>query len=249
MPGFRRYGRRPTSNRRRTGVGRGYRRRFRRRSSAMRPARPLGSGAVMPFKQSFEQIIGLNTANPPTNWNVSGNNLYRQMLFKFADLDQAQDLSDVFAMYKLKGVRMQMYFSNSVAESMNESGGSASSPNQQIMCWMDRNTSTTSFTGTTNEMLNSQTAVKKLCLRSDGKPLDIYMPVRALNIIPQNALTNVRQPTFKSQWISTDYPSVDHFGLNMMLQRIDGSQFTSGITNSQYAKIIYTVYFQMKKVA
>lgn len=249
MPKYGRYGRRNTGRGRRAGVARRPRRRAVRRPPAMRAPRPLGTGAVHQFKQSFNQVIGINTSAPPSGWSVNGNNLYRSLTFKLTDLLQHGEYTDLFAMYKIKGVRMQMYFSNSVAESMNEGSGSASSPNQQIMCWMDRNTGTTTFTGDTDEMLNSQTAKKKLCIRADGKPLDIYMPVRPMDLTNQDSSFVRPVPRFKSQWIGTDYPSVEHFGLNLMLQRVDGQAFTSGITNSQYARIIYTMYFQTKKVA
>lgn len=226
------------------------RRRFVRRTRGVRAPRPLGTGAVHSFKQSFNQVIGINTASPPTGWSVNGNNLYRSLKFKLTDLLQHGEYTDLFAMYKIKGVRMQMYFSNNVAESINESGGgSAFSPNQQILVWTDRNTGTTTFTGDTDEMLNSQTATKKLGLRSDGKPLDIYMPVRPMSNVEQDSSFVRPIPSFKSPWIGTDYPGVEHVGLNMMLQRVDGQPFTTGITNSQYARIIYTVYFQTKKVA
>lgn len=249
MPRYGRYSRRSNSNRGRSGMGRKRRGIYRRTRYNMRAPRPLGTGAIHSFKQSFNQVIGLNTTAPPTGWSVNGNNLYRAMKFKLTDLQQHGEFTDLFAMYKIKAVRMQMYFSNSVAESMNESSGTASSPNQQILCWMDRNTGTTAFTGDTDEMLNSQTAKKKLCLRTDGRPLDIYMPVRPMSNIEQDSTFIRPIPSNRSPWIGTDYPSVEHFGLNLMLQRVDNQAFTTGISNSQYARIIYTVYIQCKKLA
>ena len=118
MPGYRRYGRRPTSNRRRTGMARRPSRRFGRRPRVVRAPRPLGSGAIHSFKQSFNQVIGLNTSSAPSGWSTNGNNLYRSLRFKLTDIQQHGEFTDLFAMYKLKGVRMQMYFSNTVAQSI-----------------------------------------------------------------------------------------------------------------------------------
>lgn len=243
----RRYARNSRKNTKRS---RGPVRRPRRRTRNVRAPRPLGSGAVHQWKQSFSQIIGLNTSAPPTGWAANGNNLYRSLKFKLTDLQQHGEFTDLFAMYKIKGVRMQMYFSNTTSNTMETTAASTTvSPNQQMLVWLDRNTGTTTFTGDTDEMLNSQTAKKKLALRNNGRPLDIYMPVRPMNTIEQDDNYVREAPSFKSVWIGTDYPSIEHHGLDMMIQRVDGQSFTSGINNSQYARIIYTLYFQTKKVA
>lgn len=237
-------------NSRRPRMARPRRRTYRKPRYTVRAPRPLGTGAIHSFKQSFEQVIGLNTTAPPSGWSANGNNLYRSLVFKLTDIQQHGEFTDLFAMYKLKGVRMQMYFSNNSAESMETTaGGTTISPNQQMLVWTDRNTGTSAFTGTTDEMLNSQTAKKKLALRTDGRPLDIYMPVRVMNTIEQDSSFVRPAPAPKSTWIGTDYPSVEHYGLNMMIQRVDGQTFTTSINNSQYARIIYTLYFSTKKVA
>lgn len=237
-------------NSRRPRMARPRRRTYRKPRYTVRAPRPLGTGAIHSFKQSFEQVIGINTTSPPSGWSVNGNNLYRSLKFKLTDLAQHGEFTDLFAMYRLKGVRMQMYFSNSVAESMSTTGSATTvSPNQQMLVWTDRNTGTTTFTGDTDEMLNSQTAKKKLALRTDGRPLDIFMPVRVMENVEQDSTYIRPVPAPKARWIGTDYPSVEHYGLNMMIQRVDGQAFTSGITNSQYARIIYTLYFATKKVA
>lgn len=216
-----------------------------RKSSGMKIQRGL-SPAVYPFKRSISTTIGLNTSAPPTDWNVSGNNLYRNWGFSLGQINDYQEFTNLFKYYRLKGVRVQMYFSNNVSTSED---GNNNSANQQILMWMDRNQDGSNFAaaGLEATYLDSQTAKKRLCLKTNGKPIDIYMPLMQQNMIFGND-GNTDYTVTKPKWIATHEPTTAHYGYKMMLQRVDGQPFTSGITNSQYCKIIQTLYFQCKKV-
>lgn len=222
-----------------------FRRRIKRKPKAIvqRGLRP----AIYPFKRSVSTVIGLNTSSPPTGWNVAGNNLYRNWGLTLGELDDHLDFVDLFKYYRLKGVRIQMYFSNTVSASED---GNNNSPNSQIMMWLDTNLngSNNADAGEETTYLNSQTAKKKLCLKSNGRPVDIYMPLRQQNQMYGGTGGAIDYATVKPKWISTNEPTTPHYGLKMMLHRIDNQPFTSGINNSQYCKIIQTVYFQCKKV-
>ena len=53
------------------------------------------------------------------------------------------------------------------------------------------------------------------------------------------------------KWLNTadtEAAGVPHYGIAMNLQRIDGSTFSSGLTNSQYVRVITTLYIECKKV-
>ena len=138
-----------------------------------------------------------------------------------------------------------MYFSNTNSNARD----GTSSPNQQILMWIDTNRdgADLGISGEEKTYLNSQTAKKRLCLRADGRPIDIYMSLRQQDMV-YGGVGNTDYATVRPQWISTTESTTPHFGHKMMLQRVDGQAFTSGITNSQYCKIIQTIYFQCKKV-
>lgn len=219
-------------------------RRGRRKPNLGRIQRGL-TPAIYPFKRSTSVTIGLNTTAPPEGWSVSGNNLYRNWGFALSQLVDFTEFTNLFKYYKLKGVRVQMYFSNTNSNS--KDGGS--SPNQQMLCWYDTNKdgADTAASGLEQTYLNSQTAKKKLCLKTSGKPLDFYMPLKQQNMV-YGGIGNTDYATTSPKWISTSEFSTPHFGYKTMLQRCDGQAFTSGISNSQFVKIIQTVYFQCKKV-
>lgn len=204
------------------------------------------SPAVYPFKRSTSVTIGLNSTSPPEGWSVNGNNLYKNWGFSLSALGDNTDFTNLFKYYRLKGVRLQIYFSNT--SSPTEDGNNTAS-NQQILCWLDTNKDGTDLatSGAESTYLTSQTAKKKLCLNTMGKPIDIYMPLRQQNMI-YGGTGNTDYTTVSPKWISTGEPTTAHYGYKMMLQRVDGQAFTSGISNSQYCKIIQTVYLQCKKV-
>jgi hypothetical protein len=203
------------------------------------------SPAIYPFKRSISTTIGLNGTAPPEGWSTSGNNLYRNWGFSLAQLGDYSEFTDLFKYYKLKGVRLQMYFSNTNSTARD----GTSSPNQQILMWMDTNRDGADIaaSGQESTYLTSQTAKKRLCLNTTGRPIDIYMSLRQQNMV-YGGPANTDYTTVRPKWIATTEPTTPHYGYKMMLQRVDGQAFTSGITNSQYCKIIQTVYFQCKKV-
>lgn len=210
-----------------------------------RPQRGLNP-SMHSFKRSFVNTIGLNSGAPPADWYANGNNLYRNWAFSLGQLDDYEDFTSLFKFYRLKAVRVQIYFSNTSSTTRN-AGSTAS--NQQMLMWIDTNKdgSDLAAAGEDDTYLNSQTAKKKLCLTSTGEPLDIYMPLRQQTMVYGGA-TNTDYTTTTPKWIATTEFSTPHFGHKMMIQRVDGQPFTSGITNSQYAKIIHTVYLECKKV-
>jgi hypothetical protein len=220
------------------------RRRFPKRKN-FRPQRGLTS-AIMPFKRSNSVVIGLNGSSPPEGWSVSGNNIYKNWGFSLAQLHDNTDFVNLFKYYRLKGVRLQMYFSNNVSTS--EDGNNAPSNNQMLM-WLDTNKdgADVSASGLETTYLDSQTSKKKLCLRTDGKPIDIYMPLLQQNMT-YGGVGNTDYTLQKPKFISTTEPATPHYGFKMMLQRVDGQSFTSGMSSSQYCKIVTTVYLQCRKV-
>ncbi len=203
--------------------------------------------AIYPFKRSIQTTVGLNTTSAPEGWSVSGNNLYRNWGFSLSQLNDYAEFTSLFKFYRLKGVRIQCYFSNTNSPASHSTAGN--SPNQQILMWFDTNRdgNDSSDSGLEQTYLNSQTAKKRLCLKTNGRPIDLYMKLRQQNMI-YGGVGNTDYTTVTPKWIATTEPATPHYGHKTMLQRVDGQAFTSGISNSQYMKIIQTIYFECKKV-
>ena len=159
----------------------------------------------MPFKRSQSVVIGLNGASPPEGWSVSGNNIYKNWGFSLAQLQDNTDFTNLFKYYRLKGVRLQMYFSNNVSTS--EDGNNSPSNNQMVM-WLDTNKDGANVAGSGLETtyLNSQTAKKQLCLKTDGKPIDIYMPLLQQGMT-YGGVGNTDYVIQKPKFISTNEPA------------------------------------------
>lgn len=248
MPRF--YGRRKASDRRRFGMALKSYRRHRRRARVVRAPRPLSTGRVYQFKQHTTEILGLQAAGS-TFWTAQGNNLYRKLAYSLNDVPQATEFSNLYKEYRIKGVRLQMYFSNNVSTTQQTvgGGGSLQAANGQMLLWTDSNYSNGAFNGTDREFLDSQTSKKRLCLNTIGKPIDMFMKLKVLNTVETDA--SVRVPSVgKNPWINTDFPGMTYQGPNMMIQRVDGEPFTSGLAeSSQYCRLITTFYLEFRKVA
>lgn len=230
----------------------GKKRVFRRRNirRAKRPLQRIQRGlspSIHAFKRSLTQTIQLSTTAVPEGWYASGNNLYKNWGFSLSSLGSFQEFTDLFKYYKVMGARVQMYFSNT--NSGPTMGSNMYYPNSQVLLHIDTNRDgeDSSTSGLEATYLNSQTAKKKLCLNTLGKPIDIYMGLRQQSML-YGGSSNTDYATVKPRWIATTEPTTPHFGYKTMLQRVDGQAFSSITTNTQYVKIITTLYFQCKKV-
>lgn len=198
------------------------------------------------FRRSITQTIALDTSAVPEGWFASGNNLYKNWGFSLSSLGSFSEFTDLFKYYKLSGARVQMFFSNNVSGAIN-AGYNMS--NNQLLLHIDSNRDgeDSSTSGLEATYLNSQTAKKKLCLNTTGRPLDMYMPLRQQSMLYGGA-ANTDYATVRPRWVSTTEPTTPHFGYKTMIQRVDGQSFGNATGNKQYVKIITTLYFQCKKV-
>lgn len=237
--------RRPTKKRR-------FNRNANKKRRLVRVQRGLNTPAVHIFRRALTQTIILSTNTPPEGWSTSGNNLYKNWGFSLTSLGSYTEFTDLFKYYKLSGARVQMYFSNtnSSAAGIGDTTAGNYNPNSQIMMHIDTNNDGADLasSGLEQTYLDSQTAKKKLCLNTIGKPIDIYMPLKQQSVL--YGTTSDDYAIVKPKWISTTEPTTPHFGFKMMLQRVDGQNFSGPTTmaNSQYCKIITTLYLQTKKV-
>lgn len=211
-----------------------------------RPQRGLNP-AIMSFKRSRTTVVELNNL-AGAGWVPStGGGIARSWSFALSDLNDISDFTNLFRYYKIKAVRVQMYFSNNMAPSRDGS----TFANNQLLIYTDINQDGIT-TGVADELyyLDSQTAKKRIAIQNSRRPsLDMLMRMKQSNQIYAPAASGGADYTLQSpKWISTTEVSTPHFGQNMLIERVDGHNLSTGSSNYQYVKFIYTYYIQCKKV-
>lgn len=203
------------------------------------------SPSIYRFRRETDELVALT--GTPDSWTLnSDNTLAKTFAFALNSLGNFSEFQNLFKYYRLKGARVRMYFSNNVSraeQSQNESS------NKQIMIQIDRNMDGVSIPDI-NALLQSQTKKRFIALQNTRRPsVDVYMPLKQASEVYATAGT----PTglISPKWLNTaDTASagVPHYGFNINLGRVDRSTFSSGLSNSQYVRIITTLYIECKKV-
>ncbi len=209
------------------------------------PALPLSSGKVYNFKRTAQNIVKLEAAAPADGWqiNVGGTEIFKTWVFSLGDsIPDSNEFTRLFAYWRIKGVRIQGWISNSVSGSHGNEFDSSS-----LIMYTDRNISGEGLVNQ-QQYLDSQTKKVQLMTNTGKRPaIDVYMAA--------NQATNVYNSTVNSdytytapKWISTTETTTQHYTHSNLITRVDGLSFTTGFTNAQYLRIHYTLYFQCKKV-
>lgn len=208
-------------------------------------ARPFSS-SIHSFKRSRTEVVDL-TAGTGQGWTVStatGNQgIGKTFTFALSDLNDTADFTNLFKYYRIKAVRVQMYFSNNITSQDEPSRF----PNSQLMIYTDINQNgITTGNDVIENYLDSQTTKKTVAITSQRKPIDVLMRVKQANQIYGGATTDYTLQSPK--WIGSEENGTPHYGMNMFIGRVDGDGLSAGFTNTQYVRFIYTYYIQVKKV-
>lgn len=210
------------------------------------PRRPRMAPRVLQFKRKFSNDLVLNTYSAPPGWTSlepSGDQaLTLGYVFSMAEIPNYQNFTNLFDSYRIKGVRLQGYYSFTTASPENQA---------QVMLHYARdhlgqNTASVLTEDWFNERPRSR---KRLLVNSTGKPsFDIYMPLTQLANTYQSTV-NTDYTMQKPRFISTNEVNTPHYGFNLRLSRIDGQPWTHS-TSNQYPtlKIFTTVYFEMRGI-
>lgn len=232
MP-YRKYHRKPKRGRRPP-------RRFKRKYNKKRVGSVLRP-AVHRFKRVVQEISQLTTGEVPTNWTADGNAIYRQFVFTLIDLPAPTEFTNLFTAYRIKGVRIQAFFSNT--QSVTE--------NQNVMMTYSNNWNGQTI-ALTSDYFNQRQAVKrKLLLGRGGRAFDIYMPMRQLSNVWSGSAISNDYGTMKPKWIATTETGTPHYGINMRVERVDGQTFGTGtlVTNYAVLRLIHTYYLECRGVS
>ena len=225
---------------RRTNVRRRKRITRKRKTRMPRMLRPK----IMSFKRDIEETLILSTATPPDGWSTSGNRLYRNLQWAFANLGDSSDFSRLFKQYKINGAKMKLYFSNTNSD---QQGATNAFSNSQLLVRMTGNQIGAADV-LDNSFWQSTMAKQYRTALNGGKPISIYMPLKIQSVLNQSTGTGTALTS--PRWIDSQpiNQTVPHSGLSMSFERVDGQAFTTGASNHQYVKIITTLYFSMRKV-
>lgn len=199
------------------------------------------------FKREIDHLVAL--VGTPDGWTLnSDNSLSKVFAFALNSVGDYSDFQNLFKYYRIKGARVRMYFSNNVSRGdQGPSPGEAS--NKQIMIQIDRNVDGVGIPDI-NSLLTSQTKKRFIALQGTRKPsVDVYMPLKQSTDIFGTA--GAPTALIKPKWLNTadtEAAGVPHYGLAINMGRIDKGVFSTGINNSQYVRIITTLYIECKKV-
>lgn len=228
-----------------------FRRKPRRRSKLTKPMsivprKPRMAPRVLQFKRKFVQDLILNTVTPPIGWtslaSTGDEAIVLNYVISMAQLPGYANFTGLFDSYRIKGVRVQGYYSCSTTAPENQA---------QVMLYYCRDHLGQSTPAQLSEdwFLERPRSRKRLIVNSIGRPsFDIYMPLTQLANTYQS-ITNNDYTMKRPRFISTNEVNTPHYGLNLRLQRIDGNPFTTASSN-QYPtlKMFTTVYFECRGI-
>lgn len=210
------------------------------------PRKPRMAPRVLQFKRRFSDNLILNTGSPPLGWtslSAGGDEaLTLAYVFSMAQIPNYANFTNLFDSYRIKGVRLQGYYSFTMA--------GPSSQAQTMLHYardhLGQNTASVLTEDWYNERPRSR---KRLLVNSVGRPsFDIFMPLSQLSNTYQSGV-NTDYTMQKPRFISTNEVNTPHYGFNLRLARIDGQPWTANSSN-QYPtlKLFTTVYFEMRGI-
>lgn len=240
----------------RSKLNRGLKKKFGRKRVKRNTRRIPMSRAMRPqiylFKRRRTEVVELDTQTPPTGWNSFGNALYKQFVYKLTDLTNYSDFTNLFNQYKLAGVKCQFIFSNTQSAPVQHDSNPTYNPNAQIVMWLAPNPTGKQQTLSPTHFYNTSSATKRICLNG-GKPVGVYRRNKQLTQILQAHPPAGGTPTTdygfsNPKFISTSEPHTEHYGLNVLLERVDGNLMAGNSNNYQYMRIYYTYYVVCRQV-
>lgn len=195
---------------------------------------------IYSFKREHETVLNLSQVAPPEGWSVIDDSIYKNLGWSLSTLGNHAEFQALFKQYRLIGARLRFYASNTVA---GEDGGQFG--NHQLMLRMAPNFSGKNTTLDAAFWAQAQ-AKKYYTLINGGKPIDVYMPLYQENEITSS--TGTANVFTKPKFVPTDQDNVVHYGQSVAINRVDGQAFTTGSNNTQYVRMITTLYFQTRAV-
>ena len=201
----------------------------RRRPVLGKPSRGMRTSVYL-FKRSYIETFPLVEA--PANWASSSDAIAQHTQFKLNDLNDHSDFVNLFGQYKIAGVRMQIYFSNSVSQS-----------NDQVMVYLAPN-----MTGDVTSILDeqffadNQSTKRRAGIVGSAKPITVYHRCSQLAQM-YGGPVSTDYSRLKPRYVSTSEPTMPHFGSLMRIQMMNNTSLSN-----VSVKIFYTYMITCRQV-
>ncbi len=187
------------------------------------------------FKRSI--VESFNLTSPPSPWDVPDTDaITLTAAFKLNDLNDATDFTNLFAQYKITGVKMEMYFSSTMVQQVSSSG------DQMIIYWNKNAVGRNDQSLTEQYFLDNQATRKQLAIVGSGKPIRFYMPLKQLSERHGGTAGATDYAAVRPRFVSTGEPTCLHYGYNIRLQLVNNLAISRSAV-----KCIYTYYVTCKQ--
>lgn len=204
---------------------------------------------IFNFKRQMVSTLTLNAADPPTGWTATYNQpnvadaLTLNYVFALSQIPDYANFTNLFDSYRIKGVRIVGYFSNTVT--------APTSNSQSVLYMCPDHLGQTPATDLTEEyfLQRPRSRKKMLTTGESRRPVfDFFMPVTNLSSTYAGAV-NTDYTMVKPRFISTTEVDTSYYGMNLRIQRLDGLNWTAHTSNAYPTLKLYTtVYFQMRGI-
>ena len=229
----------------------GYKKKKSYKSKLGKPSKGLTQSTYF-FTRKVSNVINLSDTTLSNGWNASSDNgIYKDWNFQLAELTDYTDFTALFKQYKICAVQVELTFNNTGSVVSANDGSTASvMPGCQLQLYTIPNRvgkSRGALSPLTEAIiLNTQASKKRLALNG-GKPLKYYMKLNQLGEI-YNTTVNTDYVVSRARYVSTEEVNTKHYGMEMYLNRVDGTTLSSSIANEQVMRETITYYIACKGV-
>lgn len=161
--------------------------------------------------------------------NITATALYGVFTFKLSDLPSGSEFTNLFQAYKINGVRLDFV---PTANSADVGSATMHLPIMHYVYDFDDTAPPTSYT----EVFQYDTVKSRRC----DKPWSLFIKPKVLTEAFQQGVTQAYGYS-RNMWLSTAYPSVEHYGVKYYLE-------SPVIQSNTLIKVYATYYLSMKSV-
>lgn len=227
---------------------RGRKRVFKKKKTTYGGKISLPKATPYAFKRQFERNVFLNNPDTANGWYLTGDNAVVKTFGVALDtLTQNSEFTDLFRLYKLNYMVVEMFPSHTTTNHANALANNATYPisNTQMLVsyWRANSGIGLDSTFTQDKLLQLQN--KKTFMTNGNRPIKFKMYLNQLSERWDADTSIDTLGVVKPKYISTTRTGATHYGINIHVQKTDNSAFNN--MDVQF-KVRYTVYLTCKQV-
>jgi hypothetical protein len=216
--------------------------------------------SIMPFTRERETVVRLDTRSGIDNGagtfidmiRTNDGGLVGRIRVRLSNLNNSTDFTNLFKEYKLNYIKMTFIPAGNVAGTRTDLRDPATmngNKNILIRTMLNRTNEVPTDLNTVNDW--AQVQAKKQWVLVQDKPTTITCKLNQLSVVQSGDAASYATNTMQTpQYISTNSPSVNHYGLTVRFDSIDGTAITeaNGDLWPRF-RLITKVYFTCRGVA